>query len=89
MDVFGLVIAVIVLAASAHENAAGTALLDRVAAQTSGMATKALVDQGFKKTVVDHGAGLGIDVEIVERNPADQGSSPSRNDGSSSRRTAP
>jgi transposase len=35
--------------------------------------TKALVDQGFKNTVVDHGARLGIDVEIVERNPADQG----------------
>ncbi|MGP3930124.1 hypothetical protein [Nonomuraea sp. KM88] len=61
------------LAASAHENAAGTALLDRVAAQASGTVTKALVDQGFKNTVVDHGAGLGIDVEIVERNPADTG----------------
>ncbi|MFG6201432.1 hypothetical protein [Nonomuraea sp. JJY05] len=35
--------------------------------------TKALVDQGFKNTVVDHGAGLRIDVETVERNPADQG----------------
>ncbi|MGP3937298.1 hypothetical protein [Nonomuraea sp. KM88] len=52
----------VVLAASAHENAAGTALLDRVAAQASGTVTKALVDQGFKNTVVDHGAGLGIDV---------------------------
>ena len=35
--------------------------------------TKALVDQGFKKTLVDHGAGLGIAVEVVERNPADHG----------------
>lgn len=34
--------------------------------------TKALVDQGFKKSVVDHGAGLGIAVEIVERNPANR-----------------
>ncbi|MFC5835118.1 transposase [Nonomuraea insulae] len=73
VDVFGLVIAVVVLAASAHENTAGTALLDRVAAQASSTVTKTLVDQGFKNTVVDHGAGLGIDVEIVERNPADQG----------------
>ncbi|GII20397.1 IS5 family transposase [Planomonospora parontospora] len=73
VDVFGLVIAVIVLAASTHDNVAGTALLDKVAATTSGTVTKALVDQGFKKTVVDHGAGLGIDVEIVQRNPADQG----------------
>ncbi|WP_189241129.1 IS5 family transposase, partial [Planomonospora parontospora] len=67
VDVFGLVIAVIVLAASTHDNVAGTALLDKVAATTSGTVTKALVDQGFKKTVVDHGAGLGIDVEIVQR----------------------
>jgi transposase len=73
VDVFGLVIAVIVLAASTHDNTAGVALLDRVAAQTSGTVTKALVDQGFKNTVVDHGVRLGIDVEIVERNPADRG----------------
>ena len=31
------------------------------------------MDQGFKKTVADHGAGLGIAVEVVERNPADHG----------------
>ena len=35
--------------------------------------SKVWVDQGFKKTVVEHGAGLGIDVEIVQRNPADVG----------------
>ncbi|GAA0402308.1 hypothetical protein Acor_60190 [Acrocarpospora corrugata] len=73
MDVLGLVIAVVVLAASAHENTAGIALLGRVAASTEGTVTKALADQGFKNAVVAHGAGLGIDVEIVERNPADKG----------------
>ncbi|MEV4357890.1 IS5 family transposase [Nonomuraea sp. NPDC049625] len=72
VDVLGLVIAVVMLAASAHENVAGIALLDRVAASTEGTATKALVDQGFKNTVVVHGAGLGIDVEVVERNAADK-----------------
>lgn len=72
VDVLGLVVAVVVLAASVHDNIFGTALLDKVAAGTSTV-TKALVDQGFKKTVVDHGAGLGIAVEIVERNPADRG----------------
>jgi transposase len=72
VDVLGLVIAVVVMAASTHDNAAGIALLDQVAAQTDTV-TKALVDQGFKNTVVAHGATLGIDVEIVERNPADKG----------------
>lgn len=46
--------------------------MDRVVAQ-SDTAKKALVDQGFKRAVVDHGAALGMDVEIVERNPADVG----------------
>ena len=73
VDVLGLVIAVVVLAASVHDNAFGTALLDKVAAGSDGTVTKALVDQRFKKTVVDHGQQVGIDVEVVERNPADVG----------------
>ncbi|MFJ9855006.1 IS5 family transposase [Streptomyces sp. NPDC101150] len=72
VDVSGLVVEAVVLPASAHDNAAGTALLDDVAAQMDTV-KKALVDQGFKKSVVDHGKNLGIDVEIVERNPADTG----------------
>ncbi|MFF3469341.1 IS5 family transposase [Streptomyces sp. NPDC002619] len=75
VDVLGLVVAVMVVAASAHENTVGIRLLDKVAEQT-GMVTKALVDQGFKTAVVEHGAQLGIDVEIVERNPADKGFTP-------------
>lgn len=71
VDVLGLVIAVVVLAASAHENTAGTALLDQVAATTPTV-TAALVDQGFKNSVVAHGVALGIDVQVVERNPADR-----------------
>ena len=82
VDVLGLVIAVVIavvmLAGSAHENTAGIALLDRAAAHTGGTVKKALVDQGFKNTVVAHGADLGIEVEIVERNPADTGFVPQR-----------
>lgn len=33
----------------------------------------ALVDQGFKSQVVAHGATVGIDVQVVERNRADRG----------------
>jgi transposase len=72
VDVLGLVIAVVVLAASAHENTAGTALLDQVAASTPSVST-ALAGQGFKRSVVAHGAAVGIDVQVVERNPADKG----------------
>lgn len=72
VDVLGLVVEAVVLPASAHDNAAGIALLDGVAAQMDTV-KKALADQGFKKAVIDHGKQHGIDVEIVERNPADKG----------------
>ncbi|MEU6095048.1 transposase [Streptomyces sp. NPDC047079] len=75
VDVIGLVIAVVVLAASVHDNQSGTELLTRVAARTAAV-SKALVDQGFKNTVVEHGAVLGIDDEIVERNPREVGFAP-------------
>jgi transposase len=54
------------------ERTVGIALLERVAAQASTV-SKALVDQGFKDSVVAYGAVVGIDVEVVERNPADKG----------------
>ncbi|WP_206641185.1 transposase [Nonomuraea polychroma] len=74
MDVLGLVIAVVVAAASIHDNAIGNALLDRVAAATApGSVQTALVDQGFKNAVVARGATHGINVKIVERNPAEAG----------------
>ncbi|CAL9656594.1 IS5 family transposase ISScl1 (plasmid) [Streptomyces sp. enrichment culture] len=72
VDVLGLVIAAVVVAASAHENAVGITLLDKVAADTDAV-EKALVDQGFKNAVVAHGDKVGIEVEVVERNPAQTG----------------
>lgn len=72
VDVLGLVVDCVVLPASAHDNTAGIALLDGVAGQCDTV-KKALVDQGFKKKVVEHGKNVGIDVEIVERNPDDKG----------------
>lgn len=38
--------------------------------------TKARVDAGFKEAVVEHGARLGIDVEIVQREPGRKGVTP-------------
>ncbi len=73
MDVLGLVITVVVLAANTHDNAVGIMLLDQVADHVGGTVRKALVDQGFKNQVAIHGVGLGIDVEIVARNPQDRG----------------
>ncbi|GDY68878.1 hypothetical protein SAV14893_082710 [Streptomyces avermitilis] len=47
MDVLGLVIAVLVFAASVHDNAVGIALLDKVSADTD-TAENALADQASR-----------------------------------------
>ncbi|WP_406408564.1 IS5 family transposase [Streptomyces sp. NBC_01643] len=73
VDVLGLIIGVVVLAASPHNNAAGRALLDQAAERCGNRLEKALVNQGFKDEVVIHGAMLDITVDVVRRNPADQG----------------
>ncbi len=65
VDVLGLIIGVVVLAASAHDNAAGTTLLDQAAERCGMRLEKARVDQGFKGEVVIHGAWLDVTVEVV------------------------
>lgn len=65
-DTLGLILAVIVCAASLTDNHIGTRLLDQAKAAHPSL-TKAWVDAGFKHKAVEHGATLGIDVEIVPR----------------------
>jgi transposase len=72
VDVLGLIIAVVVMAASVTDNAIGVRLLDKVVAHTPTV-TKAWVDAGFKDDVAIHGAVLGIDVEQVKRNDTTAG----------------
>jgi transposase len=72
VDTLGLIIAVVVMAASATDNQIGVALLDRVVAHTPTV-TKAWVDAGFKDDVQIHGAINGIDVEQVRRSDTKPG----------------
>ncbi len=65
-DTIGLILAVAVTAASPSENAVGIQLLDQ-AKKTYPSISKSWVDTGFKNAMVEHGAGLGIDVEVVHR----------------------
>ncbi|WP_248003437.1 hypothetical protein HEP84_57675 [Streptomyces sp. RLB1-33] len=58
----------IVVPASVHDNAIGITLLDQVAADNPSV-TKGWVNAGFKNAVIDHGAALGIDIEVVQRDP--------------------
>ncbi|MEV5729677.1 IS5 family transposase [Streptomyces pharetrae] len=71
-DTIGLILAVTVTAAGLSENALGIRLLDQ-AKETYPTISKSWVDTGFKNTVVEHGATLGIDVEVVNRNPSTRG----------------
>lgn len=71
-DTLGLLLAVIVTAASASDNTIGTDLLDRATAAYPTL-TKTRVDAGFKNRVVEHGAHLGVDVEIVTKDPQVKG----------------
>ncbi len=66
-DACGLLLAVIVMAASASENHAGIQTLDQVKAIHPTI-TKTWVDAGFKNKFVEHAATLGIDAEVVPRN---------------------
>jgi transposase len=71
-DVLGLLLAVVVTAASASDNAIGRDLLD-LATDTHPTLTKTWVDAGFKTTLVEYGATLGIDVETVTKDPSSKG----------------
>jgi hypothetical protein len=70
--VLGLVIAVLVNAASVYDNQIGKDRLDKVAIDNPSVTT-AWVDAGFKNAVAGHGATLGIDVQTVHRDPATRG----------------
>jgi transposase len=71
-DTIGLLLAVTVTAASFSENAVGIQLLDQ-AKKTYPTISKSWVETGFKNAVVEHGARLGIDVEVINRNPEIRG----------------
>ena len=86
-DTLGLLLAVIVTAASVSDNLIGMHLLEQ-ATTTHPTLTKTWVDAGFKTKLVEHGTTLGIDVEVVTKNPQLKGSMWSNADGWSNARWA-
>lgn len=65
-DVLGLLLVVIVTAASVQDSAAGQQVLDRIAVEHPTV-SMAWVDGGYNHGVVNHGARLGVQVEVVKR----------------------
>ncbi|MGQ7754280.1 IS5 family transposase [Streptomyces sp. WC2508] len=75
VDTIGLLLAVLVTAASVQDSVAGTQLLDRVSAEHPGI-RKVWVDGGYRRHLVEHAAALGIDMEITARTPGTRGFTP-------------
>ena len=71
-DSIGLLLAVVVTAASVQDHRLGTHLLDHAAA-THPTISKIWLDGGFRPSTIEYGAQLGIDVEIVRRAPDTRG----------------
>ncbi|MER6336670.1 IS5 family transposase [Streptomyces tendae] len=72
VDTLGLLLAVLVTAASVSDNAGGIHLLSDIAAAHPRI-TKAWTNTGYRTKIIDHGARLGIDVEVTRRDPAQKG----------------
>jgi transposase len=67
-DTLGLLLAVLVTAAGAGDHTIGVHLLNQAKASHHALA-KTWADAGFTTTVIEHGATLGIDVEVVAKDP--------------------
>ncbi|WP_407992297.1 IS5 family transposase [Kitasatospora sp. CMC57] len=67
VDTLGFLLLVTVTAAGVSDNDAGKQLLTQLAT-THPTITKAWVDTGYKTQAIEHGAKLGIDVDVVPRN---------------------
>lgn len=72
VDTLGLLLAVPVTAASVSDNVGGIHVLSSIAADHPRV-TKAWAGTGYRTKVVEHGATVGIDVEVTRRGPAQQG----------------
>jgi transposase len=71
-DTLGLLLAVLVTAASVQDGPAGLQLLTK-AAKAHLAICKARADRAYRNAVIEHAATLGIDVEVVRRDPATRG----------------
>jgi transposase len=74
-DILGLLLVVVVTAASVQDTNGGKTIVDHLAAAHRWVA-KAWVDGGYKAQFVEHAAAAGIAVEVVTKEPGQQGFKP-------------
>ncbi|WP_433231960.1 IS5 family transposase [Actinomadura formosensis] len=75
VDTLGLLLTVLVTAASVQDSAAGTTLIDQIATHHPSV-RKTRVDGGHRQHLVEHAATRGIDMQIVQRDPRTRGFTP-------------
>jgi transposase len=76
-DVLGLLLVVLVTAASVQDTAGGRVVVEQVARAHPTVAV-AWVDSGYKQSVIDRGAQYNVDVQVVTKDPQQQGFKPQR-----------
>jgi transposase len=76
-DVLGLLLVVLVTAASVQDTTGGRVVVEQVARAHPTVAV-AWVDSGYKQSVTDRGAQYNIDVQVVTKDPQQQGFKPQR-----------
>ncbi|MFF5279434.1 IS5 family transposase [Streptomyces sp. NPDC000133] len=76
-DTIGLLLAVLVTAASVQDSVAGSRLVDQIAAQHPGIRKVwSTAAGGYRQHLVEHAATLGIDMEITTRTLGTRGFTP-------------
>jgi transposase len=74
-DTLGLLLVVLVTAASVQDTTGGRDVVDELAARQPAV-VKAWVDSGYQRSVAERGAAHGIDVEVVGKAPGQKGFAP-------------
>ena len=74
-DTLGLLLVLLVTAASVQDTTGGRDVVSELAARHPGV-VRAWADSGYKRSVIERGAGHGIEVEVVSKDPGQKGFAP-------------
>jgi transposase len=74
-DTLGLLLVLLVTAASVQDTTGGRDVVDALAARHPGVVT-AWADSGYQRSVIERGAAHGIDVRVVRKDPGQKGFAP-------------
>ena len=79
-DTLGLLLVLLVTAASVQDTPGGRDVVSELAARHPGV-VRAWADSGYKRSVIELGAKHGIEVEVVSKDPGQKGFAHYRADG--------